>query len=57
MKKGDYVRVVKGGIGIHTFCPMAKVVRVNKNKGYVFVDFGEERVYRYRLEHVEPIGE
>ncbi|MGF6951892.1 hypothetical protein QF028_004397 [Neobacillus sp. B4I6] len=57
IKKGDYVRVIKDGIGIHTFSPMAKVIRINKTKGYVFVDFGVERVYRYRLEQVELIGE
>lgn len=57
IKKGDYVRVLQEGIGIHTFSPMAKVVRVNRTKGTVFVDFGEERVYRYRLEQVELIGE
>lgn len=57
IKKGDYVKITKGGIGIHTFCPTAKVVRVNKIKGTVFVDFGEERVFRYRMEQVELIGE
>lgn len=56
MKKGDYVRVIKNGIGIHTFCPIAKIVRMNK-KGFVFVDFGEEILYRYRLEQVELVGE
>lgn len=57
IKKGDYVRVLKNTIGIHTFSPLAKVVRVNKNKRFVFVDFGVERIYRYRLEQVELIGE
>lgn len=56
IKKGDYVKIVKNSIGIHTFYPMAKVVRVNKNKGLVFVDFGEEKIYRYRLDQVELVG-
>lgn len=56
IKKGDYVRILKDSIGIHSFSPMAKVVRVNKNKGFVFIDFGIERVYRYRLDQVELIG-
>jgi hypothetical protein len=57
IKKGSYVKINKGGIGVHTFYPMAKVVRVNKTKGTIFVDFGEERVYRYRLDQVVLVGE
>lgn len=49
MKKGDYVRV--------EFFLLAKVIRVNKNKGIVFVDLGEGRVHRYRLDKVELVGE
>lgn len=56
IKKGDYVAVNIDSIGVHTFYTMGKVVRINKNKQTVFVDFGEERVYRYRISQVERVG-
>jgi hypothetical protein len=50
MKKGDYVRIKNNGF-------LFKIIRLNKNKGIVFLDLGDGTISRLRLEQVELVGE